>query len=409
MSGADRPAGRLPVLEDLGDLAGKRVLVRLDLNVPLAEGPDGTVVVADDFRIQAALPTLEYLRAHGATVTIATHLGRPAGEFDARYRVAPVAARLAELGVEATVLENVRFSPGEKKNAPEFVDELVAGQDCYVDDAFGVMHRADASVVGPPARLPSAAGRLVEAEIAAAGPLLGDPPRPFVVVIGGAKVADKLGLLQVLAARADRVLVGGGMAFTFLHALGHPTGASILDRDRLDDCRELIGSSAAILLPVDLVAAPPGVDPRPVRVSGDEAVAEPSKEEASLFGQSIPDGWRGFDIGPATAELYREAIADAAAVLWNGPMGVFEDPRFARGTYEVAKAMAAAPGFTVVGGGDSAAALDRFHITEGIDHISTGGGALLELFEFGDLPGLKALRENLAARVAAGELPAERP
>jgi phosphoglycerate kinase len=388
---------RLPVLEDLGDVSGKRVLVRLDLNVPLAEGPSGTPEVADDFRIRAALPTLEYLTGHGAVLTIISHLGRPKGKPDERYSMAPVAARLRELGVEAEVRENLRFSPGEEANSPGLVEELVAGQDLYVDDAFGSMHRAHASIVGPPKTLPSAAGRLVQREVAALAPLLSDPPRPFVVALGGAKVSDKLGLLRALAARADRVLVGGGMAFTFLHALGHPSGDSILDRDHLEECRDLLRTTSVILLPVDLLAAAPGVDITPRQVAGADAVAVAGPGETQVFGQGIDDGWKGLDIGPATAELFRESIAGAGSVMWNGPMGVFEDPRFARGTYEVAQAIADAPGYTVVGGGDSAAALDRFGLADRVDHISTGGGASLELLEFGDLPGLAALRESVVS------------
>lgn len=390
------PIGPLPVLEDLGDVAGKAVLVRLDLNVPLAETADGRSVVADDFRIRAALPTLEYLIKNGAKVTVITHVGRPKGEADPRYAVRPVAERLAELGADVNVLENLRFSPGEAANSPELVASLVEGQDLFVNDAFGVMHRAHASVVGPPAFLPSAAGRLVEQEVAALLPLLTDPPRPFVVVVGGAKVADKLGLLQALAARADKVLVGGGMAFTFLAAIGNSIGDSLLDGEHLEECRKLLSSQAPLLLPVDIIAAAPGVEIEPKQVEGKEVVAKASPDEAKVVGRDIPDGWRGLDIGPATCELFREAIAAAGSVMWNGPMGVFEDPRFARGTFEVAAAVASTPAMTVVGGGDSVAALGRFGLGEKIDHISTGGGASLELLEYGDLPGLQALRENAA-------------
>jgi phosphoglycerate kinase len=403
VSGEQAAVGSLPVLEDLGDVAGKRVLVRLDLNVPLAEGSDGKRVVSDDFRIRAALPTLQYLAAGGASVTVATHLGRPKGSVDPRWAVEPVVERLAEMGARVRVLENLRFSPGEENNSPELVASLVEGQDLFVNDAFGVMHRSHASVVGPPNFLPSAAGRLVEREMAAIAPFLSNPPRPFVVVIGGAKVKDKLGLLASLMERADRVLVGGGMAFTFLHALGHPTGDSILDREHLDECRQLVSSSPALLLPVDIVGAAPGVELAPRPASGADAVIEGSKEEVRVYGQGLPDGWKGLDIGPATSELFREAIAGAGSVFWNGPVGVFEDPRFARGTFEVASAVAATSGLTFVGGGDSAAALDRFGLEGAVDHISTGGGASLELLEHGDLPGLAALREN-ALRHDRGEL-----
>ncbi len=394
MTASESSSGRLPVLEDLGDLSGKRVLVRLDLNVPLAEGPDGRMVPADDFRIRAALPTLKYLTSRGARVTVATHLGRPSGR-DEKLVVAPVAARLRELGMDVEMLENLRFSAGEKDNSRELVAELVKDQDAYVNDAFGVLHRKDASVVGPPTVLPSAAGRLVEREVAALTPFLGGAPRPLVVVVGGAKVSDKLGLLRALVARADTVLVGGGMAFTFLRALGHHVGDSIVDVDRIAECKELLVSSEKIVLPVDFVAALPGVElaPAPMTVSPEDAVVDPPLDEARITGRDIPDGARGLDIGPATAELFREAIAGAGSVIWNGPMGVFEDPRFARGTYEIATAMARAPGMTVVGGGDSAAALARFGLAETVDHVSTGGGASLELLEHGDLPGLAALRQ----------------
>ncbi|MGO9197994.1 MAG: phosphoglycerate kinase [Acidimicrobiales bacterium] len=402
MSSKRPAAGPLPVLEDLGDVARKRVLVRLDLNVPLAEGPGGTRVVSDDFRIRAALPTLRYLLDGGAVVTVATHVGRPKGKEDPRYAVAPVAARLAELGAAVPVMENLRFSPGEEGNSPELVAALVKDQDLFVNDAFGVMHRAHASVVGPPKFLPSAAGRLVEREVAALMPYLAEPPQPFVVVIGGAKVADKLGLLRSLSERADRVLVGGGMAFTFFHSLGHPTGDSILDRSALEECRDLISSSSVLMLPVDIVGAAPGLELAPREVSGADAVVDSRSDEIKVFGQGLPDGWRGLDIGPATAELFREVIVAAGAVIWNGPVGVFEDPRFARGTFDVASAVAAAPGMTLVGGGDTVAALDRFGLEDRVDHISTGGGAALELLEHGDLPGLAALRDSARERAGGG-------
>jgi len=398
------PAAGLPLLEDLGEVAGRSVLLRLDLNVPLTEGPGGARVVADDFRIRAALPTLRFLLDGGAKVTVVTHLGRPKGRPDERFSVAPVEARLAELGAAVEVRENLRFSPAEEEGSDELVAELVAGQDLFVNDAFGVMHRAHASVVGPPRYLPSAAGRLVEREVAALSPLIESPPRPYVVVLGGSKVSDKLGLLRTLAARADRVLVGGGMAFTFLAALGHEVGDSILDPDHLDECRALLTGSSVVTLPVDVVAAAPGVALEPRHARGSDAAVPPPAGLTRVVGQDVPEGWRGLDIGPATAELFREAIAGAGAVMWNGPMGVFEDPRFALGTREVATAVATARAYTVVGGGDSAAALDRFGLADGVDHVSTGGGASLELLEHGDLPGLAALRE--APRVQ-GRMPGE--
>lgn len=383
----------IPLLEDLGDLSRARVLVRLDLNVPLAEGAGGELLVADDFRIRAALPTLEYLKAAGAEMTVATHLGRPKGTVDERYRVAPVARRLSSLGMEVKMLENLRFSPGEEADDPAFVEALVAGQDAFVNDAFGTLHRAHASVVGPPRFLPSAAGRLVESEVAALAPFLGNPPRPFVVVIGGAKVGDKLGLLRSLAARADHVLIGGGMAFTFLEALGHEIGDSIVDEAHVASCRELLAGDNCIVLPTDLVAAGPGVETAPRLASGREAVSEEWGSGIEVVRLDMRPGWRGLDIGPETVACFARHIEGAGSVFWNGPMGLFEDPRFAGGTFAVAAAMSAASGYTVVGGGDSAAALDRFALAEGIDHVSTGGGASLELLEQGDLPGLKALRE----------------
>lgn len=391
--GGENSPASLPVLEDLGDVAGTKILVRLDLNVPLASGPDGAVVVVDDFRIRAALPTLCYLIDGGASLTIGTHLGRPKGNRDEAYRVEPVAARLRELGVDVEMLENLRFSPGEEADDARFVAELVRGMDLYVNDAFGTMHRSHASVVGPPHCVPSAAGRLVEKEVAALSPLLSEPPRPFVIVIGGAKVSDKLGLLRSLSARADRVLVGGGMAFSFLKALGHETGESIVDSEYIEECRELL-ASPVFSLPLDVVAAAPGVRPEPRQVVGEEAVSRDGGPQVRVVGQDVPDGWTGLDIGPETVAAFTEEIKGAGSVFWNGPMGLFEDPRFASGTHAVASALGAASGYTVVGGGDSAAALDRFGLGGGVDHVSTGGGASLELLEFGDLPGLKALRES---------------
>jgi phosphoglycerate kinase len=362
-------------LEDLGDLAGASVLVRVDFNVPLAER-DGRRVVVDDFRITSSLPTLRYLLDAGAKVTVCTHLGRPEGHFDERYTLDPVAERLDELLPGIELLENLRFDPGEEANSPEFVERLVAGHDCFVNDAFGVSHRAHASVVGPPARLPSAAGRLLAREVEVLGGLLTEPARPFVAVVGGAKIAEKLGVLRALAKKVDTLVVGGGMAYTFLHALGHPIGSSLLDPSRLGDCLELYHSPTEVLLPVDSVAL--GAD----------------GETVAVFGEDLPEGFAGLDIGPQSAARFAKAIAGAATVLWNGPMGVFEDERFTAGTRAVAEAVASCAGFTVVGGGDSVAALDEYGLAARIDHVSTGGGASLEFIEQGDLPGLRALRES---------------
>lgn len=385
----------LPQLEDLGELRAKRVLVRLDLNVPLAEAPDGTRVVADDFRIRAALPTLSWLLNRGAKVHAITHLGRPHGEPDERFDLSPVRARLAELIPGVSLGENLRFFPGEEANDPRFVDELVAGHDLYVNDAFGASHRAHASIVGPPTRLASAAGRLLAREVDVLTGLLESPNRPFVVVIGGAKVRDKFAVMRSLAAKADAVLVGGGMAFTFLHALGHCTGASTVDHSHLEAAAELLRTESRIQLPVDIRALPPGCI-----LAGEGSKPEPAHQRrrseehcrSKVFGATIPPGWRGLDIGPATEVLFGEVISSAKTVLWNGPMGVFEDERFAGGTEAVAQAVADCTGTTVVGGGDSAAALAQLGLIDRISHMSTGGGASLELLEQGDLPGLAALR-----------------
>ena len=375
----------LPLLEDLPPVAGRRILVRTDFNTPLAEGPDGRPVVADDFRIRTALPTLEWLLAEGASVTACSHLGRPDNAPDPRWAMAPVAERLAELCPGVDLMENLRFSPGEKGNDPAFVAELVKGFDGYVNEAFGVAHRRHASVVGPPAFLPSAAGRRLAKEVEVLGSLLDEPARPFVAVVGGAKVADKLGALESLAARADVVAVGGAMAFTFLAALGHQVGASMVDLERLEPCRRLLASGATIMLPVDTVALEPGGEYGPRSCEG-------PRGDAKVVGRDLPDGWRGLDIGPETAEAFAEVIAGAGTVLWNGPLGVVEDERFADGTRRVAGAVAACPGFTVVGGGDSARALEDLGLADRIDFLSTGGGASLALVELGDLPGLAALR-----------------
>ena len=381
MTGRPEALKGLPLLEDLGDVRGKRVLVRTDFNVPLAgEGAQRTV--ADDFRIRSALPTLRWLAEHGATVVCCSHLGRPDGAVDAAFSMDPVAAHLATLLPGVEVMENLRFNPGETANSPEFAASLIDGFDCYVNDAFGVSHRAHASVVGPPAVLPSAAGRLVEREVETLGGLLGNPARPFVAIVGGAKVADKLGVLKALAKVADEIIVGGGMAFTFLAAQGHEVGGSLLDPTRFDDCLELLAGPAKIILPVDVVALSPGATFGPGAVDG----------EVETFDTELPEGWMGLDIGPRSAAMFSEIISTAGTVLWNGPMGVFEDERFAAGTRRVGRAVAAADGVSVVGGGDSCRAIDELGLADQISFMSTGGGASLELLEFGDLPGLAALR-----------------
>jgi phosphoglycerate kinase len=294
----------------------------------------------------------------------------------------PVREELARLAPQVELLENLRFDPGETANDATFVEKLVNSHDAYVNDAFGVSHRRHASVIGPPSYLPSAAGLLLQKEIEALGRLLGDPDRPFVAVVGGAKVADKLGVLKALLHHVDALVVGGGMAFTFLAAQGHDIGGSLVDRDRIAECAELLSSDTPIYLPTDNVALEPGA-PFGCDCTGGEV---------RTVGADIPDGWQGLDIGPETVSAYAERIAGAGTVLWNGPMGVFEDQRFCAGTAGVAAAVAACPGYTVVGGGDSAAAVDELGLEHEISFISTGGGASLELLEFGDLPGLAALR-----------------
>jgi len=360
---------KLPLLEDLPDVAGKRVLLRADFNVPL-EGSE----ITDDLRIRAALPTIEWLTEHGADVTACSHLGRPKGKPDDRWSMAPVRARLAELAPGVDLLENLRFDPGEEANDPAFVERLVAGQDLYVDDAFGAAHRAHASIVGPPRTLPSAAGRLLEREVEVLLGVRDHPRRPFVAVLGGAKVSDKLGVIDALLGVVDSLVVGGAMCFTFLAAQGASIGDSLFEPDQLDACRRLLGGGKPIHLPSDIVALSP---------SG----------QVATYGTRIPDGWKGYDIGPGSAAEFADVIADANTIFWNGPMGVFEDERFASGTLAVAHAVADAHGFTVVGGGDSAAALAQFGLANQVDHVSTGGGASLELLELGDLPGLAALRK----------------
>jgi phosphoglycerate kinase len=368
----------VPTLEDLGDVAGKRVLLRADFNVPIAEGE-----IVDDFRIRAALPTIGWLTERGATVTACTHLGRPKGAPDPKYSVEPVRQRLAELAPGVELLDNLRFDPGETANDPAFVQSLIAGQDLYVNDAFGASHRAHASIVGPPQFLPSAAGRLLQREVEVLLPLRTDPQRPFVVILGGSKVSDKLGVIDALSKVADALIIGGGMCFTFLAAQGHPVGSSLLEEDQIETCRRLLDSDVEIHIPHDLTLLGPGGK------IGDPDAGGVVRQS----GPNVPDGWMGLDIGPGTAAEFSDIIREARTILWNGPMGVFEDPRFAAGTRVVAESLAEARGFTVIGGGDSAAAVDMFGLADEIDHVSTGGGASLELLENGDLPGLEALRK----------------
>lgn len=369
----------LPTLESLsealGGLNGRRILLRADFNVPL----DADGQIADDFRIKAALPTVRWLTKQGAAVVACSHLGRPDGKPDPRYSLAPVGARLAELAPGVELMENLRFDPGEIGNDDRLVRQLVEGCDGYVNDAFGASHRAHASIVGPPSYRPSAAGRLLAKEAEVLLGLRDKPKRPFVAVLGGAKVSDKLGVIDALLETADEVVIGGGMCFTFLAAQGHSVGDSLLQTDQIEACGRLLSSGAPIRLPSDITALAPG-------------------ERVVQAGVELRPDWRGLDIGPGTAAEFSDLIAEAGTVLWNGPMGLFEDPRFAAGTKVVAQALAESRAYAVVGGGDSAAAVRQFGLDGEMDHVSTGGGASLELIEQGDLPGLKALRESVGTR-----------
>jgi phosphoglycerate kinase len=374
----------VPELEDLGDVSGKSVLVRTDFNVPLREG-----VISDDLRIRSALPTLNWLTERGARVTACTHLGRPKGTPDPKYSVEPVRERLSELAPGVALLDNLRFDPGETTNDASFVDRLVEGHDLYVNDAFGASHRAHASIVGPPARLPSAAGRLLAKEVEVLLGLRERPERPFVAITGGSKVSDKLGVLRALLASADSIVIGGGMCFTFFSAMGHQIGNSLFEPDQVDACRALLDEYGDRLhLPEDVVGLGPGGKIGDPGAGGD----------VRNFGRSLPDGWMGLDIGPGAAAAFGDIIDEARTILWNGPMGVFEDPRFEAGTRSVAQSVADSRGFSVIGGGDSAAAVAQFGLADEVDHISTGGGASLELIEQGDLPGLESLRGASNAR-----------
>lgn len=399
--------GALPTLEDLPLTEGTRVLLRADFNVPLSgdghiPGAGGVPQIVDDLRIRAALPTIEWLRERGAAVVACSHLGRPKGAPDPRYSLAPVAQRLGELlgvevalapevvGPEATamaeglgpgdvlVLENLRFHPGETTGDDGLAAALAALAGAYVNDAFGAAHRAHASVVGPPRHLPSAAGRLVMSEVEALARLLEDPARPFTAILGGVKVSDKIGVIDSLLARCDRLLVGGAMASTFLAARGYATGDSLVEADQVDGC-EIRFATGKVAVPTDVVIA--------TRMAEDA-------EMQVVAADAIPDGWRVLDVGPETAAAYAVEVARSATVFWNGPMGVFEMAPFAGGTRAVAEAVAACDGYTVVGGGDSAAAMARFGLDKEVGHLSTGGGASLEYLEAGDLPGLAALREG---------------
>ena len=384
---------------DQADVAGRRVLVRNDFNVPLEDGK-----VTDDLRVRAAVPTLRWLLDHGARVICCSHLGRPKGKRDPKYSLEPVRQVLAEhLGVDVgfvddvagdqarqaaeglgdgqvLLLQNLRYEPGEEKNDPDLADRLAALAEVYVDDAFGAAHRAHASVVGVAERLAAYAGYLLAGEVKELSRLLEDPERPFVAVLGGSKVSDKLAVLDNLLGRVDSLVVGGGMCFTFLAAQGHEIGDSLFEPDQVDAVRRLLETAKSqgkpVLLPTDVVVA---------REVSEDAEAK------TVAADGIEPGWKGLDIGPATAMAFAGAVADARTVFWNGPMGVFELAPFAAGTKAVAEAVAAADGYTVVGGGDSAAALAELGLADRVDHLSTGGGASLELLEGKTLPGVAAI------------------
>ncbi|MCO5973666.1 phosphoglycerate kinase [Actinoallomurus sp. WRP6H-15] len=396
----------MSTIDDLGDVRGKRVLVRSDLNVPLQDG-----VIGDDGRIRASVPTINRLADKGARVIVCAHLGRPKGQVKPEFSLAPVAERLGELlgrevrfatdtvgdsaratadalqDGEVALLENLRFEAGEtsKDDAErgEFADRLAALAELYVGDGFGAVHRKHASVYDVPQRLPHAAGGLIAAEVDVLRRLTGEPTRPYVVVLGGAKVSDKLGVIANLLGKVDRLIVGGGMAYTFLKAQGHEVGKSLLQEDQLDQVRGFIEEAAKrdvdLVLPVDVLAA---------------TEFGPDAPHEAVAATAIPADREGLDIGPRTRELFASKLADAATVFWNGPMGVFEFDAFAGGTRAVAEALIASDAFTVVGGGDSAAAVRKLGLPEdGFSHISTGGGASLEYLEGKTLPGLSALED----------------
>ena len=389
-------------IEDI-DVSGKKVLVRCDFNVPLDENKN----ITDETRINAALPTIKYLLEHKAAVILCSHLGRPKGEFNMKYSLAPVAKRLSEkLGFEvklakdvigpdakklaaevkpgqAVLLENVRFHAEEEKNDPAFAKELASMADIYVSDAFGTVHRAHASTAGVAQYLPAVAGFLIGKELNFLGKAVTNPERPFVAILGGAKVKDKIGVITNLIEKVDTLLIGGGMAYTFMKATGGEIGNSLCDDERLSLALELLDKAKAkgvkLLLPVDNVCG------KEFNNDTEQMVCESGK---------IPEGWEGLDIGPKTVELFSKEIKAAKTVVWNGPMGVFEMPNFAKGTLAIATAMAESDATTIIGGGDSAAAVTQMGLASKMSHISTGGGASLEFLEGKTLPGVAALNDK---------------
>lgn len=381
------------------DIQSKRVLVRVDYNVPINEGK-----VGDDTRILAAMPTLKYLLDQGASVILFSHLGRPKGKVDLKYSMRPVVDHLsgllgkpvafaddcvgptAEAAAKALkpgdvlILENTRFHPEEEKNDPALAKEMAKLADVYVNDAFGSAHRAHASTEGVAHYLPSVAGFLMEKEIKYLGQAIADPKHPFIAILGGAKISDKIGVIKNLLSKADQVLIGGGMANTFFKAQGYPVADSLVEDGALETARELLAIGKAHLrLPIDIVI-------------GDKFA--PEAESKLIQTGPVPDGWRILDIGPETVKVFKKALANAGTVVWNGPMGVFEFPRFAVGTIELAKAVAESGAISIIGGGDSVAAINQSGLADRITHISTGGGASLEMLEGLELPGLAALQDK---------------
>ena len=389
-------------VEDI-DVAGKRVLVRCDFNVPFdAEGN-----IADPKRIDEALKTIKYLVSHNARVILCSHLGRPKGEFNMKYSLAPVAKYLSQaLGQEVKMasdvvgesaksiaaslkdgevelIENVRFHKEEEKNDPAFAKELASLAEIYVNDAFGTAHRAHASTAGVADYLPAVCGYLIQKEITIMGGALTDPKRPFVAILGGAKVSDKIGVINNLLEKVDTLIIGGGMAYTFMNALGYSIGTSICEADKVELAKDMMAKAkekgVRFLIPVDNVV---GME------------YKPDTEHKVVDSDKIPDGWMGLDIGPKTAELFSDAVKGAGTVVWNGPMGVSEWENFAAGTIAVAKAVAESGAISIIGGGDSAAAVEKLGFAEKMTHISTGGGASLEFLEGKVLPGIACLNDK---------------
>ena len=388
-------------VEDI-DVSGKKVLVRCDFNVPMKDGK-----ITDETRINGALPTIKYLLSKNAAVILCSHMGRPKGEFNPAFSLAPVAKRLSELLGQEVVLaadvigedakakaaalkpgevmmiENVRFHKEEEKNDPAFAKELASMAEIYVNDAFGTAHRAHATTAGVADYLPAVCGYLIQKEISVMGKALSDPARPFTAILGGAKVSDKIGVINNLIDKVDTLIIGGGMAYTFMRALGNTTGTSICEEDKLELASDLMKKARAkgvsFLIPVDNI------------------VAREYKEDADfmrIYSDAIPDGWMGLDIGPTTQELFTKTIAGSGTVIWNGPMGVSEWENFAAGTRAVAKAVAECGGISIIGGGDSAAAVEKLGYADKMTHISTGGGASLEFLEGLELPGIACLQDK---------------